>query len=130
MAMTFAGTLAVASFLPSRRDRLRLISRQSNLICFSVAELLSSSVSQFDNYLLSVGGTGPWLVDGDSFSEVFFSSASSSLSRACLALSLPDSDMDLFDVAQMKPNRPLFLQSKQVLAVQDQKVYNKMLIST
>ena len=33
-------------------------------------------------------------------------------------------------MAQMKPNRPLFLQSKQVLAVQDQKVSNKMLIST
>ena len=33
-------------------------------------------------------------------------------------------------VAQMKPNRPLFLQSKQVLALQDQKVFNKMLIST
>ena len=30
----------------------------------------------------------------------------------------------------MKPNRPLFLQSKQVLALQDQKVFNKMLIKT
>ena len=30
----------------------------------------------------------------------------------------------------MKPNRPLFLQSKQVLVVQDQKVFNKMFIST
>ena len=30
----------------------------------------------------------------------------------------------------MKPKRPLFLQSKQVLALQDQKVFNKMLIKT
>ena len=33
-------------------------------------------------------------------------------------------------VAQIRPNRPLFLQSKQVLAVQDQKPFNKMLMST
>ena len=31
---------------------------------------------------------------------------------------------------QVKPNRPLFLQSKQGLALQDQKGFNKMLIST
>ena len=57
VVVTFAVSLSEANFLASPRVRLLLISMQSNLICFSVAELLSSSVNQFASFLLPVGGT-------------------------------------------------------------------------